>query len=114
MIVVCFAEDKVSEMTTTTDMLSRGEFEQTSLKILQGIAVEFRRTAVDFRRGDADLELWCCPGRNFDIQQLGEFAKPQKVGKAIRVAEMVYSDDELLGEDERVQTSDYVIEVDIS
>ena len=92
-------------------MLSGGEIDQKSLETLHGIAVEFQRTAIDFRRGDVDLELWLCPGRNFDIKQLhvGEFAKPQKVGKAFRIAEMVYSDDELLWEVERVQTSDYVI-----
>ena len=101
-------------MTTTKDVLSSGEFEQKSLEILQRIDAEFRRTAIDFRRGDADLELWWCPGSSFDTKQLGEFAKPQRVGKAIRIVEMVYNDDELLGEEERVQTSDYVIEVDIS
>ena len=67
------------------------------VEILQWIDVESRDTAIDFRRGDADLELWWCPGRNFDIEQSGDFAKPQKVGKAIRIAEIVYSDDELLG-----------------
>ena len=101
-------------MTTTKDMLSNGEFEQKSLEILQRIDAEFRRTAIDFRRGDVNLELWWCPGGNFDIKQLGQFAKPQRVGRAIRIVEMVYNDDELLGEEERVQTSDYGIEVDIS
>ena len=111
--MVCFTEDKVSDMTTTKGMLSGGEFEQKIVKILQVIAVESRGTAIDFRRGDADLELWWCPDRNFDIEQSGEFTKPQKVGNAIRIAEIVYSDDELLGEVERMQTSDYVIEVNM-
>ena len=94
-------------------MLSTSEIEQKSADALRKVDVAFRRTAIEFRRGDQGLEVWWAPGKEFDATQLGNYSDARVVGVSKKVTTMLFDSCDLMNDSERVDTCDYVVEIDL-
>ena len=102
-MIVSLSQTSLRARTSRT-MLSTSEIEQKSADALRKVDVAFRRTAIEFRRGDQGLEVWWAPGKEFDATQLGNYSDARVVGVSKKVTPMLFDSCDLMNDSEREST----------